>query len=170
MMNVAILEQKKQQVQEVAEKLKNSVSCVVIDPRGLTVHESTELRKQLHAEGIELKVIKNNISARAAKEAGYEELSDLFVGPSAIAFSPNDAVAPARIVFEFMKKHEKLQVKGGFIEKKVVSFDKLAEVAKLPNRDGMLSMLLSVLQAPLRNLAYAIKQIAEKDSSAEATE
>ncbi|QVK18035.1 50S ribosomal protein L10 [Mycoplasmatota bacterium] len=169
-MNSAILEAKKQQVNELAEKFKNSVSCVVVDPRGLTVQQSTELRKQLRNEGVELKVIKNNISARAASEAGYEEMSKLFVGPSAIAFSENDAVAPAKIIYEFSSKNESLQLKGGFIEKRNVSIEQLAEVAKLPNKDGMLSMLLSVLQAPMRNLAYAVKQIAEKDNQTEVSE
>jgi len=115
-------------------------------------------------------VIKNNISARAASDAGYGELSELFVGPSAIAFSKNDAVAPAKIIYEFGSKHKNLQFKGGFIEKRIVSIDQLAEVAKLPNKNGMLSMLLSVLQAPIRNFAYAVSQIAEKDNTIEVTE
>jgi large subunit ribosomal protein L10 len=170
MMNSAIIEAKKQHVNEIAEKFKNSVSCVVVDPRGLTVQQSTELRKQLRAEGVELKVIKNNISARVASEAGYGELSELFVGPSAIAFSETDAVAPAKVIYEFSSKNEKLELKGGFVEKRIVSVDQLAEVAKLPNKDGMLSMLLSVLQAPMRNLAYAVSQIAEKDNQTEVSE
>lgn len=162
-MNSAILDLKVQEVSVVAEKFKDSVSCVIVDSRGLTVKEVTNLRKQLLAEGIELKVIKNNISRRAASLAGYD-LEEVFAGPSAIAFSKTDAVAPAKIIYEFAKKHEKLQVKGGFIERKVVSVEQLAEVAKLPNRDGMLSMLLSVLQAPIRNFAYAVKSIADKNS------
>lgn len=162
-MNSAIIENKKQQVNEVTEKFKNSISCVVVNPQGLTVKESTELRKKLRAEGVEFRVIKNNISARAAQNAGYGELSELFDGPSAVAFSQDDAVAPARIIHEFGSKINKLELKGGFIEKRIVSVEQLAEVAKLPNKNGMLSMLLSVLQAPLCNLAYAIKQIAEKN-------
>jgi|SRR5690554_1040575 len=169
-MNSAVLESKKQEVNNVAEKFQNSVSCVVVNPRGLTVQEATDLRKQLRAEGVELKVIKNNISARAASKAGYDKLSELFVGPSAVAFSESDAVAPAKIIYEFGSKHKNLKLKGGFIEKRIVSIEQLAEVAKLPNRDGMLSMLLSVLQAPMRNLAYAIKQIGEKDNPTEANE
>lgn len=166
-MNPKILERKKQEVDLVAEKFQNAVSCVIVDPQGLTVQESTALRKQLRSEGIEFKVIRNNISARAANKAGYEELSKLFVGPSAIAFSENDAVAPARIIYEFGSKAKKLNLKGGFIEKRIVSVEQLAEVAKLPNRDGMLSMLLSALQAPMRNLAYALKQVAEKNEANE---
>lgn len=167
-MNSANVEVKKQEVAEVAQRFQESVSAVVVDYRGLTVLEATELRKKLRAEGMELKVIKNNILRRAASEAGYEDLVQVFSGPSAIAFSKDDAVAPARIVYEFAKNHEKLELKGGYVENKVVAVDKLAEVAKLPNREGMLSMLLSVLQAPLRNFAYAVKAIGEK--SAEVTE
>ncbi len=169
-MNTAILEAKKQHVKEVTEKFNKSVSCIVVDPRGLSVKESTELRKQLRAEGVELKVIKNNISARAISDAGYGELSELFTGPSAIAFSEGDAVAPARIMYDFSLKFPNLQLKGGFVEKRIVSLEQLAEVAKLPNKEGMLSMLLSVLQAPLRNFAYAVKQIAEKDNETETNE
>ncbi len=169
-MNSAILEAKKQQVKQVAERFNSSISAVIVNPRGLTVQEVTELRKQLRDEGAELKVIKNNISARAVREAGYDELSELFVGPSAIAFSESDAVAPAKIVYEFSTKHDSLELKGGFIEKRVVSLEQLAEVAKLPNKDGMISMFLSVLQAPVRNLAYAVKQIAEKDDQTEEKE
>lgn len=163
-MNSAIIEVKKQQVEEVTEKFRKSVSAVVIDYRGLTVKQVTELRNKLRAEGAEMKVIKNNISRRAAIEAGYEALADVFTGPSAVVFSETDAVAPARVVYEFAKNNELLQLKGGYVERKVVNVDQLNEVAKLPNRDGMLSMLLSVLQAPIRNFAYVVKAIGEKDA------
>lgn len=163
-MSSAIIEFKKQQVSEVTERFQNSVSCVVVDYRGLSVKEVTELRAKLRAEGAELKVIKNNISRRAAVEAGFGELEEVFTGPSAIVFSETDAVAPARIVYNFAKDHQKLELKGGFVERKIVDVDKLSEVAKLPNRDGMLSMLLSVLQAPVRNFAYVVKAIGEKDA------
>lgn len=167
-MSSASIELKKQEVIELTKQFEESISCVIVDYLGLTVHEATELRSQLRAEGAELRVIKNNISRRAAKAAGYEGLDKVLTGPSALVFSKEDAVAPARIVYDFAKKHENLELKGGFVERKVVDVDQLAEVAKLPNRDGMLSMLLSVLQAPLRNFAYAVKAIGEKE--AEVTE
>jgi large subunit ribosomal protein L10 len=163
-MNSAIMDIKKQEVTEVAQKFQESVSCVVIDYRGLTVKEVTELRSKLRAEGAELKVIKNNISRRAAIDAGFEGLADVFAGPSAIIFSENDAVAPARVVYNFAKDHAKLELKGGYVERKVVNVEQINEVAKLPNRDGMLSMLLSVLQAPVRNFALVVKAISEKDA------
>lgn len=166
-MSTKAIQFKKQQVDELTERFKESVSCVVVDYRGLTVAEATELRSKLRAEGAELKVIKNNISRRAATEAGYENLTDVFVGPSALVFSSEDAVAPARIVYEFAKDHPNLELKGGFVERKVISVEELSEVAKLPNRDGMLSMLLSVLQAPIRNFAYAVKAVGEKEEATE---
>jgi large subunit ribosomal protein L10 len=164
MMSSAIIQIKQQEVQEITKKFEKSISCVVVDYRGLTVKQVTELRKQLRAEGAEFHVIKNNISRRAAIEAGYNGLDHVFEGPSAVVFSETDAVAPARIVYEFAKKNTKLELKGGFVERKVVGVEQLQEVAQLPNRDGMLSMLLSVLQAPVRNFAYAVKSIAEKES------
>ena len=163
------IELKKQAVSEVASKFKESVSCVVVDSRGLTVQQATELRRQLRKEGIEFKVIKNNISRRAALEAGFKDLEEVFIGPSAIAFSKEDAVAPAKVLFEFAKKHKKLEIKGGFIEQKVVEVDQINEIAKLPGREGLLSMLLSVLQAPIRNFAYAVKSVAELDQNATET-
>lgn len=166
-MSTAAIEHKKVQVDEVAEKFSNAVSAVVVDYRGLSVQESTELRKALRAEGVEFKVIKNNILRRAAEKAGFEGLADAFTGPSAIAFSEEDAVAPARILHDFAKEHPVLEFKGGFIERKVVDIDTISEVATLPNREGMLSMLLSVLQAPVRNFAYAVKQISEKNAENE---
>jgi large subunit ribosomal protein L10 len=123
------------------------------------------LRKSLRAEGADLKVVKNNISRRAAEEAGYAGLVNVFDGPNAIIFSESDAVAPARIAYNFAKKNEKLELKGGYVERKVVSVEQIAEVATLPNRDGMLSMLLSVLQAPVRNFAVVVKAISEKENA-----
>lgn len=165
-MSSASIELKKQLVNELTKEFEESVSCVVVDYRGLTVHEATELRSKLRAEGAELKVIKNNISRRAAEAAGYTGLTDVFTGPSGLVFSKEDAVAPARIVYEMSKKFTNLELKGGYVEGKIVSVDQLAEVAKLPNREGMISMLLSVLQAPVRNFAYAIKAIGEKEAGA----
>ena len=166
-MNSAIIDIKKQEVNEVTQRFQGSVSCVVVNYRGLTVKEVTELRSKLRAEGAELKVIKNNISRRAAADAGYDKLADVFTGPNAIVFSEDDAVAPARIIYNFAKEHAKLELKGGFVERKIVSVEQINEVAKLPNRDGMLSMLLSVLQAPVRNFALVVKAIGEKDTEAE---
>ncbi|MGQ4823982.1 50S ribosomal protein L10, partial [Enterococcus faecalis] len=111
----------------------------------------------------EMKVIKNSILSRAAKKAGLEGMDEVFTGPTAVAFSNEDVVAPAKIMDEFAKEAKALEIKGGIIEGKVSSLEEITALAKLPNREGLLSMLLSVLQAPVRNVAYAVKAVAGKE-------
>ncbi|KRL38921.1 50S ribosomal protein L10 [Liquorilactobacillus uvarum DSM 19971] len=162
-----VIAKKAAAVEEVVEKFNEAVSCVVVDYRGLTVEQVTELRKQLREENVELRVIKNTYLKRAADKAGYEGLDETFSGPTAVAFSKEDVVAPARILAKFAKDAEALEIKGGMIEGKVASLEQINELAKLPSREGLLSMLLSVLQAPVRNVAYAVKAVADsKDDDA----
>ena len=110
-----------------------------------------------------MKVIKKSILSRAAKKAGLEGMDEVFTGPTAVAFSNEDVVAPAKIMDEFAKEAKALEIKGGIIEGKVSSLEEITALAKLPNREGLLSMLLSVLQAPVRNVAYAVKAVADKE-------
>ncbi|MGX5377975.1 50S ribosomal protein L10 [Ligilactobacillus sp. LYQ135] len=166
-MSKEIIAKKAAIVDEVAEKLQNAVSNVVVDYRGLTVEEVTELRKQLREAGVEMQVIKNTYLRRATAKAGIEGMDDVFVGPTAVAFSNEDVTAPARILVKFAEDHEALEVKGGMIEGKVASLDEIIALSKLPDRDGLLSMLLSVLQAPVRNFAYAVKAVADSKEEAE---
>jgi len=163
-MNPSILESKKQVVAEISEKLKASVSSVVVEYRGLTVAEVTELRRELRKDGIEIKVYKNSYAQRAAADLGYEALNEALTGPNAIAFG-NDAVAPSRILAKFAKKHKALVLKGALVEGKVVGVDTVTTLATLPNRDGMISMILGMFQSPVRNFAYALSQVAEKKSA-----
>ena len=162
MASAAIIELKSSLVSDYAAKFKEATALVVVDYRGLTVDQVTELRRNLRTEGVEFKVLKNNISRRAIIEAGYEGLAVEFVGPTAVAYSTEDVVAPARILHTFAKENEALELKAGFIEGEVATHEQVMELATLPNRDGLLSMLLSVLQAPMRTMAYALSQIAEK--------
>lgn len=162
MSSEAILNRKKQIVDDIAKKFDDATSVVVVDYRGLTVAQVTELRKQLREAGVQFEVIKNSYLRRAADKMGYEDLDSVFTGPTAVAFSNEDAVAPARIIAKFAKDAEALEIKGGIIENKVASLDEINELSKLPDRDGLLSMLLSVLQAPVRNFAYAVKAVADK--------
>lgn len=156
------IEKKKQIVEEITEKFKNSVSTIVVDYRGLNVAEITELRKQLREAGVEFKVYKNTLTRRAAEAAELTEINDVLTGPNAIAFSNDDVVAPAKILNNFAKENEALEIKLGVIEGKVVSLDEIKALAELPSREGLLSMLLSVLQAPIRNFALAAKAVAEQ--------
>jgi large subunit ribosomal protein L10 len=161
-MSVSTVEKKQLVVNDVVEKLKASVSTIVVDYRGLDVSEVTELRKQLRDSGIEFKVYKNTLLRRATAETGMTELDAYLVGPTAIAFSNEDVVAPAKILADFAKKHDALEIKSGIIEGKVAGVEEINALASLPSREGLLSMLLSVLQAPIRNFALATKAVAEQ--------
>jgi large subunit ribosomal protein L10 len=156
------VEQKKQIVSEVAEKFRESKSTIVVDYRGLTVAEVTELRKQLRDAGIEFKVYKNSLTRRAAEAAEIAGLNGALTGPNAIAFSNEDVVAPAKILNDFAKKHEALEIKAGVIEGNIATVEEVKALAELPSREGLLSMLLSVLQAPIRNFALATKAVADQ--------
>lgn len=162
-MSEAAIAKKETLVQAAAEKFESAASVVIVDYRGLTVEEVTNLRKQLRDAGVEMKVIKNSILSRAAKKVGLDGLDEVFTGPTAVAFSNDDVVAPAKIIDEFAKDAKALEIKGGVIEGKVSSVEQITALAKLPNREGLLSMLLSVLQVPVRNVAYAVKAVAEKN-------
>ena len=162
MASTAAIELKSGLVDDYVAKFKKATALVVVDYRGLTVDQVTELRRNLRAEGVEFKVLKNNISRRAITEAGYEGLAGEFVGPTAVAFSNDDVVAPARVLYTFAKANEALELKAGFIDGEIATHEQVMELATLPSRDGLLSMLLSVLQAPMRNMAYALSQIADQ--------
>jgi large subunit ribosomal protein L10 len=161
--NSKIREGKQQVVSEVTSKLKDSLCTVVADYRGLNVSQVTELRKSLREAGVEFQVIKNTLARRATAEAQLTELDEHLIGPTAIAFSNEDMIAPAKILTQFAKKNDALKVKVGVLEGQVVNADQIKALADLPSRDGLLSMLLSVLQAPVRNFALAVKAVAEKE-------
>ncbi|MEJ8778700.1 50S ribosomal protein L10 [Pseudogracilibacillus sp. ICA-222130] len=163
---MSVIEAKKQIVEEISEKFKESQSAVLVDYRGLNVAEITALRKELRDNNIEYKVYKNTLTRRAVESAELSELSEQLVGPTAVAFGKDDVVAPARILHKFSKDHEALEIKGGVIEGKVATLDEIKELSTLPDHDGLVSMLLSVLQAPIRNLAYATKAIADQKEEA----
>jgi large subunit ribosomal protein L10 len=162
MANEKVIAVKADLVSEIAEKLQASAGTVVVDYRGLTVEEVTELRKQLREAGVEFKVYKNGLLRRAAVQSNLEGLDEVFTGPSAIAFSNEDVIAPAKFLNDFAKTHKALELKGGIIEGKVTSVEDVKALAELPSREGLLSMLLSVLQAPIRGLAVATNAIAEQ--------
>ena len=167
-MSEATIAKKAEAVKNVNEMLTNAETAIVVDYRGLTVAEVTDLRKQLRDAGVKMMVIKNKILERAVEGTDYEDLKSTFVGPTAVAFSDEDAIAPAKILKKFADDHETLEIKGGFIEKKVQTLDKINEYATLPSREDLLSMLASALQDPMRKIARAVKAVADKKSEEEA--
>ncbi|EAM8910513.1 50S ribosomal protein L10 [Paenibacillus sp. UMB7766-LJ446] len=163
MANAKVIQAKQESVDAVTAKLRESVTSVVVDYRGLNVAQVTELRKQLREAGIEFQVLKNSLLRRAAAAAELTELNEVLSGPSAIAFSVDDVVAPAKILNDFAKKNDALELKGAVVEGRVIGVEEVKALAELPSREGLLSMLLSVLQAPVRNFALAVKAVAEKE-------
>jgi len=164
--NAKVIQAKQEAVDVVTSKLRESATTVVADYRGLNVAQVTELRKQLREAGVEFQVLKNTLVRRATAAAELTELDEVLTGPTAIAFSVEDAIAPAKILNDFAKKNDALKVKGGVVEGRVVGADQIKALAELPSREGLLSMLLSVLQAPVRNFALAVKAVAEKEEGA----
>jgi large subunit ribosomal protein L10 len=164
MANAKIIQAKQEEVDVITAKLRESTTTVVADYRGLNVAQVTQLRKQLREAGVEFQVLKNSLVSRAAANAELSELDAVLTGPTAIAFG-KDVVAPAKIISDFAKKNDALKVKGGIVEGRFVDAAQIKALADLPSRDGLLSMLLSVLQAPVRNFALAVKAVAEKNEA-----
>lgn len=162
MANARIIQEKQQIVEEITQKLRESAATVLTDYRGLNVTQVTELRRKLREAGVEFKVLKNTLIRRATVNAELTGLESVLTGPTAVAFGKDDAVAPAKILNEFAKQNEALRIKGGVVEGRVVGVEEIKALADLPSREGLLSMLLSVLQAPVRNFALAVKAVADK--------
>ena len=163
---MAKVELKQPIVEAISEELKGAQSVVLVDYRGLTVAQDTELRKKLREAGVTYRVYKNTMMKRAFEGTEFEGLEGCLEGPSAIAISKEDATAPARILCEFAKGADKLELKGGVVEGTVYDVAALSELAKIPSREVLLSRLLGSMQSPITNFARVIKQIAEKDGEA----
>lgn len=164
-MNKSVIEQKETLVNEISEELKNSPSSIVVEYRGLTVEKISELRRELRKEEASMKVYKNTIVSRAANKVGYSELDSELTGPNAIVFSKKDSTSAAKLLAKFAKKNEELVVKGGIVEGKYVDAKGMKVVATLPSKEGLLSMLLGCLQAPVRNFACAVKAVADQKNN-----
>lgn len=160
-MNQTVLEAKQNLVNEIIAKAQESSSIVVAQYKGLTVTKLQEIRRALRKEDCELCVYKNSLVERAGEKLGYAGLNEILVGPNAVIFS-KDVINGPKIIAKYAKRlGESLQIKGGVIEGKFADADKVKEVAKLPGRDGLISMFLSCLQAPVRQFACAVKAVAD---------
>ena len=158
---MAKVELKQPIVAAIAEDVKDAQSVVIVDYRGLTVAQDTELRKQLRDAGIIYKVCKNTMMKRAFEGTEFEGLAQYLEGPSAMAVSKDDATAPARILCKFAKDADKLEVKAGVVEGKVYDEAGVKALSTIPSREELLSKLLGSIQSPIANFARVIKQIAE---------
>lgn len=166
MPNEKVLLQKQQYVAELKEKVNNSVAGVLVDYKGISVADDTKLRKEMREAGVEYHVVKNTMLRLALKDSAYEEASSVLENTTALALSENDPVVAARILCKYAEdSNGAFSVKAGFVDGKVLNEAEVTELSKLPNKEGLVSMLLSVLTGNLRGLAVALNAIAEKEEA-----
>ena len=159
---MAKVELKQPVVEEISAQIKDAQTVVLVDYRGLTVEQDTVLRKELRTAGISYKVYKNTMMNFAFKGTDFEALAPYLEGPNAIAISKEDATAPARVLAKFAKTAPALEIKGGIVEGVYYDANGMAEIAKIPSREELLSKLLGSLQSPITNFARVMNQLAEK--------
>lgn len=164
---MAKVELKQPIVEEISAHIKDAQSVVLVDYRGLTVEQDTRLRKQLREAGITYKVYKNTMMNFAFKGTDFEVLAPYLEGPSAVAISTEDATAPARVLCNFAKEADKLEIKGGVVEGIAYDAKGIGEIAKIPSREVLLSKLLGSIQSPIANFARVMNQLAEKGGASE---
>lgn len=162
MPSASVLEQKKQIVADVADRISNSCAGVIVDYKGISVADDTALRRELREAGVEYTVVKNTLIKLAIKGTSLEPMSDVLDGTSAIATCKDDYVAAARILNKYAENHENFSLKTGYIDGEVISMDKLMELATLPSRETLLSMVANVFSAPIAGFARAVQAIADK--------
>ena len=169
--------EKTKQVEELRHRLKQAAAAILTDFRGLNVAEISQLRSKLREAGAEYKVVKNTLLERAAESLGIKGLKPFLEGPTAVAFSREDPVSPARALQEYIRQMRKLQVKGGLVEGRVLTANQIKALAEMPAKPQMRARVLGTLQAPMyglmgvltglqRNLVYALDQIRRQKEAA----
>ncbi len=148
--------EKKAAVAELKEKFNQAQAMIITDYKGLNVEDMTELRRQLREEGVDFKVVKNTLATIAAEEAGVEQIEEYFVGPTAIAFGIEDVVSPAKVLVDYSKENDNLEIKAGTLKGKLISQDKLKALADIPSREVLLGQVLAGMQAPITGLVRVL--------------
>lgn len=160
-MSVKAIERKKEQVAQLVDQMNNANSFVIVDYSGLTVEQVTNLRRELRNNACEMFVIKNNITRRAAQELGFAELADQLVGPNAVAFSYEDSVSAAKVVYDFAQENKALELKFGVVDGEYMNNDKINVIATIPSRDTLLTMIASGILQPIKEVAIALDLMAQ---------
>jgi large subunit ribosomal protein L10 len=157
---------KKTVVNELVEEFKSAQSLLVADYRGLTVQQDTDLRNALRKENVTYKVVKNTIATIAAKEVGLEGMETLFVGPTAIAYSKTDVVAPAKVLQMYADKIEAFSIKGGIMDNKILSIVDVKALATIPPKEVLYAQIVCAIASPISGLAMILNAIREKGEEA----
>ena len=172
-----VLEQKKQVVSELSGRIKEAKTMVLADYRGLTVEQDTELRNALRKAGVEYRVVKNTLTKLAMDENGYSDIAEYLNGPTALAMSSEDLVAPAKVLVEYSKKYDKFELKAGIVEGRLIDLNGVKALAELPSREALIARVLGGFNAPIsgfvnvlngniRGLVVALNAIAEQKADA----
>ena len=160
-MSVKAIERKKQEVAVLVEQMKEARSFVIVDYSGLTVEQVTNLRRELRSNGCDMAVIKNNITRRAAEELGFHDLTGDLVGPNAVAFSYEDSVSAAKVVYDFAQSNKALELKVGVVDGEYMDNDNIKVIATIPTRDVLLTMIASGILQPIKEVAIALDLMAQ---------
>lgn len=166
MPNAVVLQEKQKQVEAIAEKISGAVTGVIVDYKGISVTDDTVLRKELRENNIDYFVVKNTILRRAITGTDLEELQSVLEGTTAIALSNEDYTAAARILNKYAEGHENFNIKGGFLDGKVVDIATIKALAELPTKEVLLATVLSAFQAPIAAFARAVQAIVDKGDEA----
>ena len=162
----AAYEQKQVVIDEIKEKFEKAQSAVVIDYMGITVEEADAMRRKLREANVDYTVYKNTLAKRAIQGTDFEPLAEVLEGPSAFAFSYEDATAPARVLNDAIKEFKEMEFKGGFVEGEYYDKDAIVQVASIPSRDVLISKFMGSIQSPIANFARVVSQIAENKEEA----
>jgi len=154
----AALEEKKQLVEELKTKINDAASVILVDYKGLTVAQDTELRKALREANVEYRVLKNRLMQKAFNELGYSDYDEALNGPTAVAFANGDPVAPAKILLESVDKYKKMTIKCGMVEGSYIDLNGVKELATLPPKEVLVAKLLGTLEAPISGLARVLSE------------
>ena len=157
-----ILEQKQQAVADLAAKIQNSVSGVLVNYQGITVEDDTAMRKALREAGVKYMVVKNTLTGRACDQVGYGEMKQYLNGMTAIAISENDAVAPAKVLKKYADKVESFKILAGYLDGAVIDEKTVIALADIPNKETLIAKFLGSIQSPVYGLARALQAVAEK--------
>ena len=153
--------QKQVVIDEIKDKFERAESVVVIDYIGITVAEADEMRRKLREANVDYTVYKNTLVKRAIAGTENESLAEILDGPSAFAFSYDDATAPARVLNDSIKEYKKMEFKGGIVEGEFYDKDAIQQIASIPSRDVLISKFMGSIQSPISSFARVVKQIAE---------
>jgi len=165
-----ILEQKQKAVAELADKMKNAASGVLVNYQGITVEDDTKMRAALRAAGVDYMVVKNTMTGRACDEVGFGEMKQYLSGMTAIAISAEDPIAPAKVLKEYAEKVESFQILAGFLDGAVVDQKTVIELAEIPSKETLIAKMLGSLQSSLYGLAYVLQAKIDKENGGDAAE